>query len=93
VKYFDWDEDKNQLLIELRGISFEECVEIIKNGDDILDIVQNHSPYNHQKVYIIEIDGYAYEVPYVEDDEKFFLKTIYKSHEATKKYLPTKDKK
>jgi len=88
VKYFDWDKNKNERLIRERGISFEECVEIINDGTDILDIVQNHPPYTHQRVFILRINDYAYEVPYVGDEEKFFLKTIYKSHEATKKYLP-----
>jgi uncharacterized DUF497 family protein len=87
VKYFDWNKDKNAWLIEHRGVSFEECVAIINEGTLVLDIVKNHTPYAHQRVFILEIDEYAYEVPFVEDDEKFFLKTLYKSHEATKKYL------
>lgn len=86
MKYFDWDEEKNQWLIDNRGISFELCVEsIISEG--LLAIIDNHSPYEHQKVFIVVIDDYAYEVPFVEDSEKIFLKTAYPSHEATKKFL------
>jgi len=36
---------------------------------------------------IIEIDSYAYIVPFVENDEEIFLKTIYPSRKATKEYL------
>ncbi len=86
MKYFDWNEEKNQWLIENRDISFNLCVTYIEQGD-YLDIVDNHPPYEHQKIFIINIDGYIYEVPFVEDDEKFFLKTVYPSRVATKKYL------
>jgi hypothetical protein len=89
MKYFDWNEDKNDWLMANRGISFELCIECIVGGQ-LLDIVENHIPYEHQKVFIIEIDDYAYEVPFVEDDVKIFLKTAYASHEATKKYLSNK---
>lgn len=86
MKYFDWNEEKNDLLMRERGISFELCVECI-TSDKLVAIVQNHPPYTHQKVYIIEFEGYCYEVPFVEDDEKIFLKTTHPSHEATKRYL------
>ena len=40
-----------------------------------------------QKMAIVEIDGYACLVPYVDDEEGVFLKTIIPSRKATKKYL------
>jgi uncharacterized DUF497 family protein len=86
MKYIEWDEEKNRWLIENRKISFDLCATYITRGD-ILEIIDNHSPYEHKKVFIINIDGYVYKVPYVEDSEKFFLKTIYPSRVATKKYL------
>jgi len=89
MKYFDWDDEKNQWLMRERGISFDLCATIINSGHTI-DIVQNHPPYEHQSIYIIEIDEYCFEIPFVEDNEKVFLKTVYPSHEATKKYLKNK---
>jgi uncharacterized DUF497 family protein len=86
VKYFDWDNEKNEWLMQERGISFETCVTLITGGF-LLDVIPNHHPYEHQSVYIIEVEGYCYRVPFVEDEEKIFLKTAYPSHEATKKYL------
>lgn len=86
MKYFDWDDDKNKWLMRERNISFDLCATIITEGI-ILDVLQNKAPRQHQIKYIIEIDNYAYVVVSVEDDEKIFFKTVYPSHEATKKYL------
>ncbi len=36
---------------------------------------------------IVAVDAYAYLVPFVEEDEHFFLKTIIPSRKATKDYL------
>jgi hypothetical protein len=89
MKYFDWDNEKNEWLMRERGISFEFIKECIENGQ-VVGNVANHHPYQHQKVYLLLIEGYVFEVPYVEDDEKIFLKTAHPSHEATKRYLKNK---
>lgn len=86
MKYFDWDKEKNEWLTRERGVSFELCVTHI-TGENLLDVTPNHHPYGHQYIYIIDVEGYCYEVPFVEDGDKIFLKTAYPSHEATKKYL------
>ncbi len=86
MKYFDWSDEKNDWLIKHRGVSFELCIASIEQGY-LLDVLQNRSPRDHQKVFIINIDGYAYRVPFVEDENKIFLKTAYPSHKDTKRYL------
>jgi uncharacterized DUF497 family protein len=88
MKYFDWDEDKNNKLKKTRDVSFEEIVLAISNNQ-ILDILvhTNKEKYPNQKMFVIELFNYAYLVPFVEDKEKYFLKTIYPSRDATKKYL------
>ena len=88
MKYFDWDKKKNEQLQEERDINFEEVVIAIEEGK-ILDIVEHphKERYPNQKVFIIDINHYAYLVPFVEDDEKIFLKTIIPSRKATMKYL------
>lgn len=88
MKYFDWDEEKNELLKETRNISFEEIILSIGNKK-LLDIVEhpNKNKYPNQKMFIVEVRDYAYIIPFVEDEEKYFLKTIYPSREATKQYL------
>jgi hypothetical protein len=43
--------------------------------------------YPNQKVFLVTIENYIYSVPYIEDNEKIFLKTIIPNSKATKKYL------
>ena len=90
MKYFDWDEEKNQWLIKSRGISFEMCQVAIEEGK-ILDIVDGKYPYTHQRKFIVKIDNYAYVIPFVEDDFKIFFKTVYPSRKNNKKYLLGKE--
>lgn len=88
MKYFDWDKEKNSLLKELREVSFEDVQIAVETGKVLDDIVHpNKKRYPAQRIMIVEIDNYAYYVPYVEDDEKIFLKTVFPSRRATKEYL------
>lgn len=88
MKYFDWDEKKNVRLKNERKIDFEEVRQIIEEGE-LLDTVDhpNQVRYPNQKMFVVAINNYVYLVPFVEDDEKFFLKTIFPSRKATKKYF------
>lgn len=88
MKYFDWDDGKNKILIKERGISFEEIKVAVEAGG-VLDTYNhpNQKRYPGQKIMVVEINKYAYLVPYVRDEEKNFLKTIIPSRKATKKYL------
>jgi len=87
MKPFAWNPDKNALLTQERGISFEDVVFHIMAGD-ILDTVDhpNQEKYPGQKVHAVEIEGYVYLVPFVESDEEVFLKTIIPSRKATKAF-------
>lgn len=89
MKYFDWDSEKNDMLKRERGVSFEEILIAVGEGD-ILDIIEhpNKNKYPRQKIFIIRLYEYAYLVPFAEDEEKIFLKTIIPSRKATKKYIP-----
>lgn len=88
MKYYDWDDEKNELLKKLRGVSFEQVVLAIVSGD-LIDRMKHPNPekYPNQRVFLVKIEDYVYSVPYVEDDEKMFLKTIIPNSKATKKYL------
>lgn len=88
MKHFNWDSQKNEKLIKERGVSFEVCLVNIEDGK-ILDILENTN-YPHQKIFVIEIDNYAYLIPFVENDKEVFLKTIIPSRKFTKKYLKSK---
>lgn len=88
VKYFDWNEVKNDSLREERDVCFEDIVIAINQGK-LLDVLAHHNPdkYGGQMVYVVLMYDYVYLVPFVEDDEKIFLKTIFPSRKLTKKYL------
>lgn len=88
MKYFVWDNDKNEKLKEERGISFEEVVFHIERGD-ILDILEhpNQKKYGNQRVFVLNIEGYAYLVPFLETETEVVLKTIIPSRKATRRYL------
>ncbi|HPA56969.1 MAG TPA: BrnT family toxin [bacterium] len=85
---FIWNEEKNNLLKRERGISFEMVVEAIFN-DKIIDVVShpNIEKYGHQKIYVIDFNGYCYLVPFVEtEDGDIFLKTVFPSRKAVREY-------
>lgn len=88
MKYFSWNPEKNATLIRERGISFEEVVFHIEKGD-VLDLLEHpsHERYPDQRVFVVDVEGYAYVVPFVEDEVEVFLKTIIPSRKATRKYL------
>ena len=88
MKPFDWNEEKNNWLKRERDVSFEQVVFSVEN-EKLLDIIRhpNQPKYKGQRIYVIEIEGYAYMVPYVEDDDVIFLKTIFPSRKYTKMYL------
>jgi uncharacterized DUF497 family protein len=85
-KVYDWDNEKNRRLIRKRKISFEAVVSLIESGG-VIATVAGKGKYAHQKQFIIESNRYIYVVPFVEDEEKIFLKTIIPSRKLTKKFL------
>jgi len=92
MKKFDWNPDKNQELITERGVSFEEVIFFIREGKLLDDLKHpNEKKYPRQRIFIVDIDNYAYLVPYVEEIEEIFLKTIIPSRKATKQYLGDAD--
>lgn len=88
MKPFRWSHAKNDELKAERGISFEEVV-LAMEADGILDILRhpNGGKYPNQLVFVIALDGYAHLVPFVEEPEYYFLKTIIPSRKATRDYL------
>ena len=88
MKPINWNSTKNQQLIAERGISFEDIVFYIQQGQLLDDIEHpNRDKYPEQRIFVINVDGYALLVPYVEDRKEIFLKTVIPSRKATKQYL------
>jgi uncharacterized DUF497 family protein len=88
MKIYNWNAEKNELLIVDRGVSFEEVVFYIENGGLLDEIAHpNSRVYSHQRIFIVAIETYVYLVPYVESEGEVFLKTIIPSRKFTKIYL------
>jgi uncharacterized DUF497 family protein len=93
-KHFNWNPEKNQVLLRERGISFERIVFEIASGNELAVLEHpNQEEYPGQKISMVQVEDYVYAVPFIETDLEFFLKTIIPSRKATKKtgvaYEPT----
>ena len=88
MKYFAWDDAKNAKLKADRGVGFEDIVFHIERGD-LLDILEhpNLERYAGQRIFVVQREEYVYLVPFVEDEDTVFVKTIIPSRKATKQYL------
>ncbi|KIM10129.1 MAG: toxin [Sulfuricurvum sp. PC08-66] len=85
MKEIRWSEEKNQLLILQRGLSFEAVVDKILQGA-ILERKSHPDRvrYPNQEILVLELGGYICYVPYVEDEESIFLKTIIPSRKLNR---------
>ena len=89
-----WDEEKNQLLQLQRGLSFEMVVEKLENNEILARRTHpNREKYPNQQILVVELDGYVCYVPFVENDEKIFLKTIISSRKLKKEFKGERNEK
>jgi uncharacterized DUF497 family protein len=87
AKIYNWNPDKNQLLVKERGITFERIVFAIGSGDELAVLEHpNQEKYPGQKISIVQVDDDVYAVPFIENDTEIFLKTIIPSRKATRQY-------
>lgn len=88
MKPFRWSPEKNQALRDDRSISFESMVVAMEAGG-LLDILAhpNQARYPRQQILVVACDNYVYLVPFVEEEDYFFLKTVIPSRKATRDYL------
>jgi hypothetical protein len=66
-----------------------ESFVVAVDSEGLLDVVEHPSKakYPKQRVLIVSFDGYVYLVPFIEEADHFFLKTVIPSREATRDYL------
>jgi len=84
---YRWNEEKNELLLSQRGVSFNDVLyELEHNG--IVDnyIHPREDIYPNQYIYVIKLNDYMHYVPYVKEDDYIFLKNIIPSRKLNKKY-------
>lgn len=73
MKVFSWSRTKNHWLLEERGIGFERIVLRIEQGG-VLDILRHPNPekYPGQMIFVVELENYAWLVPFVESRTEIF---------------------
>ena len=87
MKPVKWNEEKNQLLIIQRKLSFEMVLEKMENQEILAR--KSHPDtkrYPHQFIFVLELEGYICYVPFVENDDEIFLKTIIPSRKLKKEF-------
>jgi uncharacterized DUF497 family protein len=87
AKSYNWNSEKNLLLVAERGVSFERIVLEISSGNE-LDVFThpNQEKYPGQRILMVRVDDYVCAVPFVETETEIFLKTIIPSRKATRQY-------
>ena len=81
--------EKNEILKDQRGVSFEDVILALESAyllDDIRHPKKEKYPNQNIFIILIQIKDYVYLVPYVEDKTSIFLKTIIPSKKMNKKY-------
>jgi len=94
MKPIRWNEEKNQLLIMQRKLSFEMVLEKLETHEVLAK--RSHpdkQKYPHQFIFVLELNGYICYVPFVENDEEIFLKTIIPSRKLAKEFKGAKNEK
>jgi len=85
LKPINYNQDKSDLLKQARGVSLKEVAVMIAKGDYI-DVIDNPN-YPSQQVFILNIDAYIWECPFIISETEIFLKTLFPNRKLTKKYL------
>lgn len=88
MKLIKFNQDKNKKLKLTRGIDFDDIAKIIKKNE-LVEIIDNPNKkrYQNQKIFLVKIGDSVFVIPFVEEKDYIFLKTVYPSHKYTKKYL------
>lgn len=88
IDTYIFNPEKNALLKEERGVSFEDVIFSI-NADKVLDVVPHHNKqeYPNQWILIVDINDYAYQVPFSYEGSHIRLITVFPSRKCTNKYL------
>jgi uncharacterized DUF497 family protein len=84
---YRWNEEKNEILLSQRGVSFNDVLYELENNG----IIDNYkhpdkNKYPNQYIYVVSLKDYIHYVPYIKEDDYRFLKNIIPSRKLNKKY-------
>jgi uncharacterized DUF497 family protein len=90
-KSFNWNTEKNEVLVRERGTFFERIVFEISSGNELAVLEHpNQGIYPGQRISIVQVDDHVFAVPFIETETEIFLKTIIPSRKATRQYRSKK---
>ena len=78
MKQIRWDVLKNERLKKARGASLEDLI-----NSKLIKIMKNPKRMN-QNIMLFEYKKYIWVVPFVEEKDYYFLKTLFPSRKYTK---------
>jgi len=78
MKQIRWDVLKKEKLKKVRGASFEDLI-----NSKLIKIMKNPKRVN-QNIMLFEYKKYIWVVPFVEEKDYYFLKTLFPSRKYTK---------
>jgi len=81
-KIVAWNIEKAKVLFENRGLEFERISIMIEEGQYI--DIRSVPSRPDQKMFILDYDDYIVCVPFIENDDKIFLKTAYRNRKTNK---------
>ena len=91
-KVIRWNEEKNQILQIQRGVSFEMVLDKLDANEILAKRSHpNREEYPNQQIFVLEINGYICYIPFVENDEEIFLKSIIPSRKLDKEFRGEKN--
>lgn len=80
MKKVHWSRVKSERLKKTRGVSFEDILE-----GELLDVLE-HPKRRNQRILVYSYRKYVWAVPFIEEGETIFLKTIFPSRKLAKRY-------
>lgn len=78
MKDIKWNALKNERLKKTRGVSFDDLLNSRLIG------VFNHPVRENQKLMLFEYKSYVWVVPFIDETDYYFLKTLFPSRKYTK---------
>lgn len=85
MKEIRWSAAKNKELKKTRNITFEQLLNSRFIG------IEKHLKRPHQMLMLFEFKSYIWVVPYIEEEQYYFLKTAFPNRKYTTKYLGGKE--
>jgi len=80
MKEIRWNVLKNERLKKARGASFEDLI-----NSKLIKIMKNPKRVN-QNIMLFEYKKYIWVVPVIEEENRYFLKTLFPSRKYTKMF-------